>query len=106
MADDPSWNFRHPEGRVRLLEVLRREIDGIFELAADPARWLMPTACAGWELRDMIGHLLDANESYRAGIDIARHGGTAPEAVGVAGMAKVSFEALEAPAALRAFTVK
>ena len=36
----------------------------------------------------MIGHLLDATESYLAGFDIARHGGAAPEPVGVAGMAK------------------
>jgi len=61
---DQSWNFEHPTGRRRLLGELRREIDDMSELAADPARWHMPTACPGWELRDMIGHLLDASESY------------------------------------------
>ena len=88
MVDDQSWNFQHPSGRGRFLGVLRREIDEMFELAADPARWHMPTACTGWELRDMIGHLLDATESYLAGFDIARHGGAAPEPVGVSGMAE------------------
>jgi uncharacterized protein (TIGR03083 family) len=97
MTDDQSWDFQQPAGRARLLGELRREIDGMAELAADPERWNMPTACPGWELRDMIGHLLDATEGYLAGFDIARHGGAAPEPVGVAGMA----EALDAAA--RAF---
>jgi uncharacterized protein (TIGR03083 family) len=88
MTDDQSWNFQYPAGRRRLLGELRREIDDMSELAADPARWQMPTACPGWELRDMIGHLLDASESYLEGFDIARHGGVPPEPVGVAGMAE------------------
>jgi len=87
MIDDQSWNFQHPAGKDRLLGVLRREIDDLAALAADPGRWNLPTACPGWELRDMVGHLLDATESYLAGIQIARHGGTAPEPVGVVGMA-------------------
>jgi uncharacterized protein (TIGR03083 family) len=93
MIDDQSWNFQHPSARGRFLGVLRREIDEMFDLAADPARWHMPTACTGWELRDMIGHLLDATESYLAGFEIARHGGVAPEPVGVGGMAKALDEA-------------
>jgi uncharacterized protein (TIGR03083 family) len=88
MIDDQSWDFQHPAGKDRLLSVLRREIDEMSELAADPERWNMPTACPGWELRDMIGHLLDATESYLAGIDVARHGGLPPDPVGVAGMAR------------------
>jgi uncharacterized protein (TIGR03083 family) len=93
MNDDPSWDFQQPEGKERLLGVLRREIDDLYELAADPTRWNMPTACAGWELRDMIGHLLDATESYLLGFDLARNGGTPPEPVGVARMAKAFDEA-------------
>src|ERR1700722_6388182 len=88
MTDDESGNFQRPAGKDRLLEILRREIDDMCALAADPTHWNLPTACPGWELRDMIGHLLDATESYLAGIDIARHGGTPPRPVGVAGMAK------------------
>ena len=65
----------------------------MFELASDPDRWQSPTACAGWELRDMIGHLLDATESYLWGIDLARQGGAAPQPVGVSGMAKAFDEA-------------
>jgi len=92
MSDDQGWDFRDPAGRDRLLRVLRREIDDMFELAAAPERWNMPTACAGWQLRDMIGHLLDATESYLAGIDFARNGGAPPKPVGLAGMAQ-AFDA-------------
>ncbi len=96
MAGDPAWDFQHPAGKNRLLGVLRREIEEMFELAADPARWHSPTACPGWEVRDMIGHLLDATESFRTGFDIAHAGSAAPESVGVAGMAEASDEAARA----------
>jgi uncharacterized protein (TIGR03083 family) len=96
MADDPTWDFRNPAGKGRVTGVLQRELDEIFELAADPAHWHTPTACTGWELRDMIGHLLDATESYLTGFDIARNGGTAPQSVGVAGMALASDGAARA----------
>jgi len=96
MTDDPTWDFRDPSSKARLLGVLRSELDEMFDLAADPVRWHGPTACAGWELRDMIGHLLDATESFLTGFDIARSGSTSPPAVGVAGMARASDEAARA----------
>jgi uncharacterized protein (TIGR03083 family) len=96
MAGDPTWDFRTPAGKDRLLAVLRREVDAMAELTADPARWHTPTACPGWEVRDMIGHLLDATESFLAGFDIARAGDTAPEAVGVTGSAEASDEGARA----------
>jgi uncharacterized protein (TIGR03083 family) len=96
MASDPTWDFQNPASKTRLLSVLRSETDEMFELASDPTNWHAPTACPGWELRDMIGHLLDAAESYLAGIDIARHGGAELKAVGVTSMAKASDEAARA----------
>jgi uncharacterized protein (TIGR03083 family) len=90
---EPSWNFQEPAGRARLLGVLRRESDAMFALAAEPANWHVPTACAGWEVRDMVGHLVDATESYLAGFQLARDGGPAPPAVGLSGMAGASNEA-------------
>jgi uncharacterized protein (TIGR03083 family) len=96
MASDPTWDFQNPASKTRLLGVLRAEIDEMFKLAADPAHWHTPTACAGWEVRDMVGHLIDATESYLTGFDNAHDGGAAPEPVGVAGMAKASDEAARA----------
>jgi uncharacterized protein (TIGR03083 family) len=96
MADDPTWDFQDPAGKGRLFGILRRKIDEMFDLAADPARWHTQTACPAWEIRDMIGHLLDATESFQTGFDIARRGGAAPESIGVAGMAEASDEAARA----------
>jgi uncharacterized protein (TIGR03083 family) len=97
VISDPTWDFWDPASKVRLLGVLRREIDSLFEFAADPARWDTPTACEGWELRDMVGHLVDATASYLSGLDLARRGLAAAEApVGVARMAKESDEAARA----------
>ena len=93
---DPTWDFQNPAAKERLLGVLRRESDEMFELVAEPSHWHTPTACPGWEIRDMVGHLIDATESFRTGFDIARRGGAAPVSVGVAGMAKVSDEAARA----------
>jgi uncharacterized protein (TIGR03083 family) len=97
MAEDPTWDFRDPTSKRRLLGVLQGEIDKMFELVADPAHWNAPTGCPGWEVRDMVGHLVDATESYLSGFAIARRGEvTASEPVSVANMAKASDEAARA----------
>ncbi|HEY6427468.1 MAG TPA: maleylpyruvate isomerase N-terminal domain-containing protein, partial [Acidimicrobiales bacterium] len=90
MAGDPTWDFLDPTSRGRLLSVLRTEIDAMLELAAPASRWHVPTACPGWELRDMVGHLVDATESDLSGFDLARRGVAGEEPIGVAGMAKAS----------------
>ncbi|HEY6430064.1 MAG TPA: maleylpyruvate isomerase N-terminal domain-containing protein, partial [Acidimicrobiales bacterium] len=74
MAADPTWDFLDLRSRGRLLGVLRTELDGMLELAAPASGWHVPTACPGWELRDMVGHLVDATESYLLGFDGARRG--------------------------------
>jgi uncharacterized protein (TIGR03083 family) len=97
MAPDPTWDFQHPASKGRLLGVLQREIDEMFELTAEPGRWHSPTACPGWEVRDMVGHLVTETKGYLSAFDIARRGvAAAEEPVGVAGMAKASDEAARA----------
>jgi uncharacterized protein (TIGR03083 family) len=96
MAGEPTWDFLNPASKGRLLGVLQLEIDEMFDLAADPTRWHSPTACAGWELRDMIGHLVAETEGYLSAFDSARRGVAAEEPIGVAGMAKASDGAARA----------
>lgn len=94
---DPEWDFQNPASKGRILGVLQHEIDEMFALTADPTRWHAPTACPGWEVRDMVGHLVDATEGYLSGFDLARRGLAAAEApVGVAGMAEATDEAARA----------
>jgi uncharacterized protein (TIGR03083 family) len=97
MTGDPTWDFLNPASKGRVLDVLQREVGEMFELAAEPARWHTPTACAGWEVRDMVGHLVAETEGYLRAFDTARRGvAPAEEPVGVAGMANASDEAARA----------
>ena len=64
MAYGHSWNFMDPASKDTVLGVLQHEVDATFDLVADPARWEAPTACAGWQVRDIVGHLVDATEGY------------------------------------------
>jgi uncharacterized protein (TIGR03083 family) len=94
MAGDPTWDFLNPASKGRLLGVLEREIAEMFQLAAEPERWHAPTACPGWEVRDMVGHLVAETEGYLSAFDSARRGvPPAKEPVGVARMAEAADEA-------------
>ena len=96
MAADATWNFLEAASKGRIIQTLTRQASALFELADDPAHWQVATACEGWELRDMIGHLVDAIESSLTGFALARSGGDAPPPIGMAGMAKASDEAARA----------
>ena len=93
MAADATWNFLEAASKGRIIETLAGQASALFELADDPAHWQVATACEGWELRDMIGHLVDAIESSLTGFALARSGGDAPPPIGMAGMAKASDDA-------------
>lgn len=82
------WNFFDPRSKETVLGVLRREIDETLELAADPARWEVATACENWQVRDVIAHLVDTTEGYLPNFDIARNGGNPQESLGLRVMAK------------------
>src|SRR2546421_3997020 len=69
----------------------------MFQLEVEPASWDVPTACSGWEVRDMVGHLVAETEGYLSAFESARHGvPAAGDPVGVAGMAKAADEAAPA----------
>ena len=84
---DPSWNFQDPASKERVLSVLQGEMDAMFGLVADPARWEAPTACESWEARDVVGHLVDTTEGYLPAFAGARTGASAEEPLGLRDMA-------------------
>ena len=86
---DPSWNFMDPAAKDNLLGVLQREMDDTFALVADPERWQAPTACERWEVRDVVGHLVDTTEGYLPNFEIARTGGQGPEPHGLVPMSEL-----------------
>jgi uncharacterized protein (TIGR03083 family) len=84
---DPSWNFQDPASKERVLSVLQAEMDAMFDLVADPARWEAPTACENWEARDVVGHLVDTTEGYLPAFAGARTNAAADEPLGLRDMA-------------------
>jgi uncharacterized protein (TIGR03083 family) len=82
-----EWNGMAYEGKDNLLRVVRREAEGMLALAEPEEVWTAPTGSEGWEVRDVIGHLVDTTESYFDAFDMA-HGKAEPwEAYGLPGMA-------------------
>lgn len=83
-----SWNFMDPDSRDTIERVWRRESEDMFALAADPAAWEAPTGAGHWQVRDVIGHLVDTTEAYFRSFDAAQGKGTVPDALGLVDMAK------------------
>jgi uncharacterized protein (TIGR03083 family) len=80
-----EWNFMDASSRANVMNAWRRESEGMFALAEEA--WEDPTACAGWDCRDVIGHIVDTTEAYFVSFDAARGKVEAPEPLGVKDMA-------------------
>jgi uncharacterized protein (TIGR03083 family) len=81
-----EWEFSDFASKDNLLRSIRSHSDQMLQLASAPGAWEAPTAAGHWQVRDVIGHLVDTTEGYFSAIDIARSGGTAPEPLGVRDM--------------------
>ncbi len=81
-----EWNAMTYEGKDTILRVVKDQAQQMFTLAEQPGAWEGPTACESWEVRDIIGHLVDTMEGYFRAFDVARSGATAENAYGLLGM--------------------
>lgn len=82
-----EWNFMDPASRQNLARVVQAEAEGMLALAADGSAWEAPTASGHWQVRDVIGHLVDTTEAYFVSFDAARGKGDPPTTVALADMA-------------------
>ena len=82
-----EWNAMTYEGKDTILRVVREQAGQMFSLAEQPDAWTNNTACENWEVRDVIGHLVDTTEGYFRAFDIARSGASARECLRPAGHA-------------------
>jgi uncharacterized protein (TIGR03083 family) len=78
-----SWNFMEFASKDILIRTVRDQSDQMLALASPPEVWEAPTAAGHWEVRDVVGHLVDTTEGYFVGFDAARGAGTAPDPLGV-----------------------
>lgn len=83
-----EWHFMDPSSRANLTKAWQREAEGMFELAADPERWTSPTRAGNWQVRDVVGHLIDTTETYFISFDGARGKGEGPANLGLPDMAR------------------
>ena len=65
-----------------VLDVVRTERAKFYEVIDNPDNWYVDTRCEGWQVRDLVGHMIDVTEGYLARWDIARKGEEAPAALG------------------------
>src|SRR5258708_17574757 len=72
-----AWNAMTYEGKETILQVVRDEAERMFAMAEAPGAWEAPTACDAWQVRDIIGHVVDTTEGYFKAFETARSGGSA-----------------------------
>ncbi len=61
-------------GKDTVLDVIRTERSKFFDIADDPQNWNVQTRCSEWEVRDIVGHMIDVTEGYLSRWEMAREG--------------------------------
>lgn len=69
-----------------VLDVIRTERGRFYEVINNPDNWLVDTRCEGWQVRDLVGHMIDVTEGYLKRWDMAREG-ELPDGIGLDVMA-------------------
>ncbi len=65
-----------------VLDVVRTERAKFFDVVDDPKNWLVDTRCEGWQVRDLVGHMIDVTEAYLQRWELASRNEKAPDARG------------------------
>jgi uncharacterized protein (TIGR03083 family) len=68
------WNPFDPLSKPNLLRVVRNEAEGLFTLAEPRDNWERGTAAGHWQVRDVVGHMVDVTEGYLERFAAARDG--------------------------------
>ena len=82
------WNAMTPEGKDTILRVVGNEAEQFFALVDDDEAWQAPTGAGHWQVRDIVGHLVDTTEAYFVAFDAARSHSQVDPAYGLPGMAE------------------
>lgn len=83
-----QWDATNYASKELLLRTIREEAEGLFRLAAPPENWEAPTASGHWQVRDIVGHMVDVTEGYLNAFGMARAGEEAPAPLGLRIMAE------------------
>jgi uncharacterized protein (TIGR03083 family) len=69
-------------GKDTVIDVIRTERATFYNIIDDPKNWDVQTRCTDWEVRDIVGHMMDVTEGYLSRWELARKG----EAAGALGL--------------------
>ena len=83
-----EWNAMTYEAKDTMLRVVQPRRTSMFAMAESPGPGRRRRRAAKWQVRDIIGHLVDTTEAYFEAFDAARGGGEAGDAYGLPGMAE------------------
>jgi uncharacterized protein (TIGR03083 family) len=72
-----QWDATNYAAKDNLLRVVREEAESFFALAEVPENWESPTSSGHWQVRDIVGHLVDTTEGYIERFETTRRGDTA-----------------------------
>jgi uncharacterized protein (TIGR03083 family) len=89
-AAGEQWDASNYASKSNLLRVVRREADAVFRLAEE--NWEAPTRAGHWQVRDIIGHLVDVSEGYLQRFAAARGKGSVEAVAGITEMASFADE--------------
>jgi uncharacterized protein (TIGR03083 family) len=59
-------------GKDTVLDVVRQERAKFYEIVDNPENWYVQTRCTEWQVRDLVGHMIDVTEGYLTRWDKAR----------------------------------
>ena len=68
----PPVNSMDYSGKDTVLDVIRAESADFFKIVDDPNNWNVQTRCTEWEVRDIVGHMIDVTEGYLSRWESAR----------------------------------
>jgi uncharacterized protein (TIGR03083 family) len=71
-----------------VLDVVRTERGRFYRIIDDPQNWEAPTRSGHWQVRDLVGHMIDVTEGYLTRWDMARRGDDSATGIGLPVMAK------------------
>jgi uncharacterized protein (TIGR03083 family) len=75
-----------------VLDVVRTERAKFYDVIDNPANWNVDTRCEGWQVRDLVGHMIDITEGYLGRWEMA-HKGEYPAGIGWLVMAETLNQA-------------
>jgi uncharacterized protein (TIGR03083 family) len=82
-----GWNAMSFDAKDTILRVVRSEAEQFLAMVDSDDAWEAPTGAGHWQVRDLVGHIVDTTEAYFVAFDAARGGPAVPDAYGLPGMA-------------------